>query len=471
MKSSMVGKNLSFSLKKVFLALFSVVFSLLPLESTFAAAHSLSLSCPTSVAATQSVSCTITGYSSDSISSISSQFSVNNLEISSFTATSPWSGSISGNQLTISAQSGQSGNLTIGTISFVASNFSGANASVSLGNAFFGNGNYTRFSVGDASASISITAAPVSPSGDTVVPSDDQEPSEDEESEDSESVGADATALKSLKIAGYTLDFTQNQYTYTLQTKGESSLAITAVPFDETATVTISNNNDLKDGSIIKITVENTTSKSIYRIKIVTSAPASESTAEKTPESTSPDTTTIIILVCIAILIIITIVLAFFLLRKKKPKKSPLSAPVSTSSVRQPKNPFISHTNPQLPPVKPEGSAYGFSEKPVENSVESTPKPLSQPASPTPSTPPETAQPTPPSPNPFLAAPPKPTIPPNPFLTPAPTQPQTTATPTTSAPPVPPGSNRPISLDDIPFNQPSASPDTQKPTTPIIFES
>lgn len=78
------------------------------------------------------------------------------------------------------------------------------------------------------------------------------------------------TKLKNLKVDGYHIDFDSNSKTFYVNLKDEDTeLDITATPKDENATVKITGNEDLEDGSIVKITVtaENG-DKSTYRIII-----------------------------------------------------------------------------------------------------------------------------------------------------------------------------------------------------------
>ncbi len=78
------------------------------------------------------------------------------------------------------------------------------------------------------------------------------------------------TKLKSIKIDGYKLDFDANSKTFYLKINNEDSeLDISAKPADSKATVKITGNEDLEDGSIIKILVTATDgTKSTYRIII-----------------------------------------------------------------------------------------------------------------------------------------------------------------------------------------------------------
>ncbi len=76
--------------------------------------------------------------------------------------------------------------------------------------------------------------------------------------------------LKSIKIDGYKLDFDANSKTFYLKINNEDSeLDISAKPADSKATVKITGNENLEDGSIIKILVTATDgTKSTYRIII-----------------------------------------------------------------------------------------------------------------------------------------------------------------------------------------------------------
>lgn len=78
------------------------------------------------------------------------------------------------------------------------------------------------------------------------------------------------TKLKSIKIDGYKLDFDANSKTFYLKINNEDSeLDISAMPADSKATVKITGNENLEDGSIIKILVTATDdTKSTYRIII-----------------------------------------------------------------------------------------------------------------------------------------------------------------------------------------------------------
>lgn len=76
--------------------------------------------------------------------------------------------------------------------------------------------------------------------------------------------------LESLEVKDYVIDFAKDKYEYSIQINGEESLDVFALAEDqENHTVEISGNNNLKDGSIIKVIISDSEGNSnIYKIKI-----------------------------------------------------------------------------------------------------------------------------------------------------------------------------------------------------------
>ena len=74
--------------------------------------------------------------------------------------------------------------------------------------------------------------------------------------------------LKELEIENYNIDFDKEKYEYEVTIKGEKQLNISALVYDD-YNVEITGNEDLQDGSIIKIIVTDSEGESvIYKIKI-----------------------------------------------------------------------------------------------------------------------------------------------------------------------------------------------------------
>lgn len=108
--------------------------------------------------------------------------------------------------------------------------------------------------------------------------------------------------LKSLTISGYQINFNSNTFEYNIKIKGEDNLKITYTEDDTKSNVTITGNQNIKNGSIITITVvaeDGTTSK--YKINI-----------EKDNKNN------IIILSSIAILTALVIILTIWLIIARK---------------------------------------------------------------------------------------------------------------------------------------------------------
>jgi len=75
--------------------------------------------------------------------------------------------------------------------------------------------------------------------------------------------------LKTLKIQGYNISFEQFKFEYSIVINGEKELDIVALPNNEKHIVEILGNENLKEGSIIKIIVSNSNYESnVYKIKI-----------------------------------------------------------------------------------------------------------------------------------------------------------------------------------------------------------
>ena len=97
-------------------------------------------------------------------------------------------------------------------------------------------------------------------------------------------------ALKSLTVEGYNIVFSKDVPSYSLTIKDETSLKITALPEGEKAIVNIIGNENLKNGSIITISVtaEDGTKKD-YSIKINKQESQTPISVKPTEESTKKD--------------------------------------------------------------------------------------------------------------------------------------------------------------------------------------
>lgn len=445
--------------------LFTIISSLVFSCPVFADTNSVSVSCPSTAPVGSPTICTISGHSSGAISGVSTTISVNNLAILKFTVDPSWYGDANDGQIVVTTDSNKQGTFTIGTIS-VQPETVGSTGSINLSNVVFSNNSFVEFSVSGASTSLTAVDS-INPQGEEKKESGDEEHNE-------------AASLESLKVLDYDIDFFSDKYTYSLNIPEEvSALNIIATPKDENSIVTISGNENLADGSVIKITVQNGEAKSIYRIKISTTKLLS--TTKNDPGSNS---VIIIALICGGA-ILITGILAIILFRKKKSKNS-----IQNTNSAIPPRPLHKDLTPFMQSAQA-ASAKTEAPQPDPKPVEiSRPQPVaSTPISTEPKMPSDTSVTPPtsnsnpfmtntPSFNPFegIEKPVQPTPQPSPIPTPTPNptpRPRPIApapTPVNSAPRAP-RDNQPISLDKIPFNQSPSGPQTKKPSTPIIFES
>ena len=118
------------------------------------------------------------------------------------------------------------------------------------------------------------------------------------------------TSLKNIKIKGYKFNFDSKAKTFYLKLNdGDTSLDISVITNDEKASYTISGNENLEDGSVIKIKViSQDLSEDLYRIII-------QKEEEKKVN---------VIIIVVVLIIILTLILIFILKirnKKKKPKK------------------------------------------------------------------------------------------------------------------------------------------------------
>ncbi len=117
--------------------------------------------------------------------------------------------------------------------------------------------------------------------------------------------------LKSLKIAGYELDFKEDKYEYDLEIGDVNYLNITPEAKMEGAEVDISGNLDLVNGSIIKIRVTyDDEITNVYTINIIKAA----------EENKQSNTLWIVILIITSILFVGILVFVIIYLKKKKNK-------------------------------------------------------------------------------------------------------------------------------------------------------
>lgn len=80
---------------------------------------------------------------------------------------------------------------------------------------------------------------------------------------------SEVCVIESINILNYDLEFSCNKYDYELEIDLEDSLNIEVIPSDKNAKVNIYNNNNLKQGDVIKIIINSNDIDYTYNIKIL----------------------------------------------------------------------------------------------------------------------------------------------------------------------------------------------------------
>ncbi len=121
--------------------------------------------------------------------------------------------------------------------------------------------------------------------------------------------------LESLTIKGYDLDFKEDKYEYDLEIGDDNTLDIDYKTKSPDATVQVTGNMDLVNGSIVKVRVTYTSGlTNVYRINII---------KEEVKEPKKNNTVTIIIIIAIILILIAVALLVVILIKNKKNKNKP----------------------------------------------------------------------------------------------------------------------------------------------------
>lgn len=133
-------------------------------KPTKAAVNELTISCPTESTANTEITCTISGKTSSEINAISATINLTNLQIKNIQPSSGWTnnGSATSSSLSLTASTAAKNAFTLGTITISSASADQAGI-ISLENIEFKNNDAYHFNAVGSSASINITAAPVTP--------------------------------------------------------------------------------------------------------------------------------------------------------------------------------------------------------------------------------------------------------------------------------------------------------------------
>lgn len=141
------------------LLIFCQVFCLCFSSSTYAASNSLSIECPEELVPGQTITCSVSSNSQINISTITGTFSTENLTVKDFRSASPWTGTLSGNDISINSSEEKNGISKVGTIDITSSKPE-TTGTLIIDNLIFGVENQYSFSVVGPYVEIKILTAP-----------------------------------------------------------------------------------------------------------------------------------------------------------------------------------------------------------------------------------------------------------------------------------------------------------------------
>lgn len=238
--------------------MFSVILLLMPL---FVNAQAVNISCPKEISLNETFVCTITGTSDKLITSISADLQYGDkLIFQSFT--SDWNGACIDNKIGLYTALDKIGTFNIGVVKFKNNGI--GNNSVTLNNIKFYDEEDKGISLEPVTKIINIKSLPASSSSS----SGSSKPSSSSSIPKEEGITGSSNLLD-IEITNYNIDFDKGIYEYDLKIQDEDSLEVLPLLEDNTSEYTITGNNGLKDGSVIKINVVSVDKKtSVYKINI-----------------------------------------------------------------------------------------------------------------------------------------------------------------------------------------------------------
>jgi len=251
-------------------------------------ADSISLSCPDKINEAAEFNCELSGYTDTSVSSLSANIKLSGgLTFVGFIPSRSWEGDGANGDIDLYTLDIKKGTFTIGTLK-VKSDGS-TNSSVTVSSVFFYDENDKEKTVNSVSKTIQMIDKTTNKADEpsTTNNSDNNNNSNNNEPSNSNSntnrntsnngnsgqnintIDSPSFYLIDLKIDGYKLDFIREQTEYTLKINNESTLSITPVLEDNSSSYEILGNDNLKDGSIVRIQVTTKDgNKETYRITI-----------------------------------------------------------------------------------------------------------------------------------------------------------------------------------------------------------
>lgn len=272
--------------KKIYLWILPLL--VIPIVRVYA--DTVSLNCPKEIEANSEFSCQLSGYTDKGVTSLDIKvITSGDIKYLGFTKDSYWGGDGENGRIALYGADILYNNFNIGIIKF--KNTGGSNNNISLSNISFYDGNDEKVAVDDISLNVGIkeiyNSGGTTNNGSNNTGNDNSNKNDDKKDntiidnnkDNSNNIDKDNNDNKidnqeeditNIEINGYKIDFNKDIYEYTLSINDEDSLAIEPIINNDKITYTISGNEKLVNGSVIKITLlEDNNTKSEYTIKII----------------------------------------------------------------------------------------------------------------------------------------------------------------------------------------------------------
>lgn len=272
--------------KKIYLWILPLL--VIPIVRVYA--DTVSLNCPKEIEANSEFSCQLSGYTDKGVTSLDIRvITSGDIKYLGFTKDSYWGGDGENGRIALYGADILYNNFNIGIIKF--KNTGGSNNNISLSNISFYDGNDEKVAVDDISLNVGIkeiyNSGGTTNNGSNNTGNDNSNKNDDKKDntiidnnkDNSNNIDKDNNDNKidnqeeditNIEINGYKIDFNKDIYEYTLSINDEDSLAIEPIINNDKITYTISGNEKLVNGSVIKITLlEDNNTKSEYTIKII----------------------------------------------------------------------------------------------------------------------------------------------------------------------------------------------------------
>ena len=282
--------------KKIYLWILPLL--VIPIVRVYA--DTVSLNCPKEIEANSEFSCQLSGYTDKGVTSLDIRvITSGDIKYLGFTKDSYWGGDGENGRIALYGADILYNNFNIGIIKF--KNTGGSNNNISLSNISFYDGNDEKVAVDDISLNVGIkeiyNSGGTTNNGSNNTGNDNSNKNDDKKDntiidnnkdnsnnidnnkDNSNNIDKDNNDNKidnqeeditNIEINGYKIDFNKEIYEYTLSINDEDSLAIEPIINNDKITYTISGNEKLVNGSVIKITLlEDNNTKSEYTIKII----------------------------------------------------------------------------------------------------------------------------------------------------------------------------------------------------------